>query len=50
MQPLLQQKRNKYYIFSDCVCSLSYPACKAHTPYYIVSCGVSDSKTFLNIS
>jgi len=24
---------NKYYIFSVCACSLSYPACKAHAPY-----------------
>ena len=24
---------NKYYIFSVCVCSLSYQACKAHAPY-----------------
>ena len=23
------------------VCSLSYPACRAHAPYYIVNCGVS---------
>jgi hypothetical protein len=23
-----------------CVCSLSYPACKAHAPYYIVICGL----------
>jgi hypothetical protein len=25
-------KSNKYYIFRVCVCSLSYPARKAHTP------------------
>jgi len=24
-----------------CVCSISYPACKAHAPYYIVICGLS---------
>ena len=23
-----------YYIFWECVCSLSYPACNAHAPYY----------------
>ena len=28
-------KSNKYYIFWVCVCSLSYPACNAHAPYYI---------------
>ena len=34
--PLLQWRSNKYYIFCMCVCSLSYPAYKAHVPYYIV--------------
>ena len=33
MQPLLQLKSNKNYIFWMCVCSLSYPACNAHAPY-----------------
>ena len=33
MQPLLQWKSNKHYIISVCVCSLRYPACKAHAPY-----------------
>jgi hypothetical protein len=28
----------KYYIFSVCVCSLSYPVCKSHTPYYTTYC------------
>jgi hypothetical protein len=27
---------NKYYIFCVCVCSLNFPACNAHAPYYIV--------------
>jgi hypothetical protein len=27
-----------YYTLCVCVCSLSYPACKAHAPYYIVFC------------
>ena len=27
-------KSDKYYIFWDCVCSLRYPACNAHAPYY----------------
>jgi hypothetical protein len=30
-------------ILSVCVCSLSYPACKAHASYYIVICGLSGS-------
>jgi len=29
-------RRKQYYIFWVCVCSLIYPACKAHVPYYIV--------------
>jgi hypothetical protein len=28
------------------VCSLSYPACKAHAPNYIVICDLSGSTTF----
>jgi hypothetical protein len=35
MQPLLQWKSNKYYIFWKCFCSLQHPACKAHAPYYL---------------
>jgi hypothetical protein len=34
------------HILSVCVCSLSYPACKAHAPYYIIICGLSDYTTF----
>jgi hypothetical protein len=26
----------KYYMFCVCDCSLSYPACNAHAPYYII--------------
>ena len=33
VRPLLQWKGNTYYIFWVCVCSLWYPACKAHAPY-----------------
>jgi hypothetical protein len=33
VQPLLPLKRNKYYIFGVCLCTLSYPACNAHAPY-----------------
>ena len=32
-----------------CVCSLRYPACKAHTPYYTVICGLTGSTIFLHI-
>jgi hypothetical protein len=30
----------KYYLFSVCVCSLGYPAFKAHVLYYSVTCGL----------
>jgi hypothetical protein len=32
------------------VCSLSYPARKAHAQYYIVICGPSGSTIFLHIT
>ena len=34
---------------TECVCSLSYPACNAHAPYYIVICGLSGSTVFFHI-
>ena len=34
LQQFLQWKSNKYYIFWVCVCSLRYPACNAHAPYF----------------
>jgi len=34
VQPLLQWTSNKWYILCVCVCSLRYPACNAHAPYY----------------
>jgi len=33
-----------------CVCSLKYPACTAHAPYYIVTCGPSVSTIFSHIT
>ena len=33
VQQLLQCKRNTYYIFRKCVCSLWYPVWNAHAPY-----------------
>ena len=41
---VLPCKSNKYYVC--CVYSLSYPACEAHAPYYIVICGLSGSTIF----
>jgi hypothetical protein len=32
-----------------CVSNLSYPACKTHEPYYIVTCGLSSSIIFFHI-
>jgi Mn2+/Fe2+ NRAMP family transporter len=40
---------NKYYIFYVCVCSFSYPACKAHALYYVI-CGLSGSNMFSTLS
>jgi hypothetical protein len=39
-----------YIKYSECVCSLSYPACKVHMPYYIVICGLSAYTIFFHIS
>ena len=39
--------QNNYYRFWVCVCSLRYPACTAHIPYYV---GYSESKYCLRIS
>ena len=39
-QSMLLSKNNKYYIIWVCVCSLRYPACKTHKPYYIFICGI----------
>ena len=39
--------RGKAISIKICVYSLSYPACKAHVPYYIVTCDQSGS-TILN--
>jgi hypothetical protein len=36
---IVAMENHKYYKFWVCVCSLSYPACNAHVPYYIVICG-----------
>jgi hypothetical protein len=38
-----------YYAFGVSVCSLSYPACKAHVPYYTVVCGVPCCNTFFHV-
>jgi len=34
IQPLSDWKSNKYYILWAYVCSLRYPACNAHAPYF----------------
>jgi len=33
VQPLLQWKSNKHYIFLVCVCNFRYPPCNANAPY-----------------
>ena len=37
---------NNHYLFRVCVCSLRYPARKAHAPYYIENCGLSGCAIF----
>jgi len=49
LQLAMEAGINKYYIFKVCVCSLSYLACKAHVPYYIVICGLSGPTIFFFI-
>ena len=49
VQPLLLWKRNKYYIFWLCVRNLSYPAIKAHPPYFIVIFDLSCSTVYFCI-
>lgn len=34
------------FTYSECICSISYPGCKAHGPYYIIICGLSGSIMF----
>jgi len=41
------EKQQILHILSVCVCSISYPACKWHGPYYIVICGLSVFTIFL---
>jgi hypothetical protein len=36
-------------IYSECFCSLSYPACKAHVSYYIAICGLSGRTIFFHV-
>jgi hypothetical protein len=53
---MLPWKRNGYYILCEserervCVCSLSYPACKAHAPYYIFVCGLVGCNIFFTLT
>jgi hypothetical protein len=35
--------------YSECVCSLSYPGCKAHALYYTVICDLPRSTIFFHI-
>jgi hypothetical protein len=45
----LCRRKAKSITYSESVCSLIYPACKAHAPYYIVSCGLSGLTIFFHI-
>ena len=46
VQPILQWKSSKYYIFWVRIYIFIYPAWNAHAPYYIVIYGLSDSTIF----
>jgi hypothetical protein len=48
VQPLLQWRSNKNYIFWVCICSLGYAACNAHAPYYIVIRGLPGCTIFFS--
>jgi hypothetical protein len=48
-QTLLLWKNRQFYIFLVCLCSLSYPACKATVTYYILTCGLYVSTIFFHI-
>ena len=58
MQPLLQWENSEYYLLWVCVCSFSYPACKAHCglprstvffPHYLINCTIFEKKALMNI-
>jgi hypothetical protein len=42
-------KSNNCHILCVCVCSISYPARKAHALYYIVICGLTDYTVLFHI-
>jgi hypothetical protein len=44
-----REKHYKYYIFRARVYSLSYPASKAHAPYYIATCNLPKSLILFRI-
>lgn len=43
---IVAEESNKYYKFWVCVCSPSYPECKAHVPYYITFSDLRGSTIF----
>ena len=51
VHPMSQWKLqcNKYYTFWVCICSLRFPECNVHVPYYIVICGPSGRTLFFQI-
>jgi hypothetical protein len=42
-------KTNKHYILWVCICGLRCPARTAHTPYYIVICGLPGCTIFFHV-
>ena len=49
VQIFLLWRRNKFYIFWVCVCSLSYQACKAHAQCHVVTCSLVGCSEFFCI-
>ena len=43
-------ENQKSITYSECVCSLIYPECKAHAPYYIFICSLSGPTIFSTLS
>jgi hypothetical protein len=49
VQPLLQWKSNKFFIYWMCVCKPSNPASKAHAPHYMGICSLLGCTIFFHI-
>jgi len=46
----MERNQNFIILFCVCVCSLSYPACHMHAPYFIVIYGLPGSAIFFHVT